>query len=199
MKFDYDKSWDKLTEALKAQKSVTESWAGFLEYFEKQAPKKYWELLKNLDLQTEQGELKDWLESLFKNSPIPDDTRALWIGIMKVEGENDGEIPAIYLIGSNTYDEENLDWAASPTYLPENRYVCPGILQDIDNIIKTDKKEFQFLDWILPVAYCGLTIDEIFRTKFDKDLALHNKSSLQIVVGHDGGDYLELSPLVASA
>lgn len=197
MKFDYEKSWDQLTQVLQAQLPVTEAWTNFIESLKNQAPKKYWQLLKNLDLKTEQNEIKDWVESLFKNSPMPNDTQAIWIGIIKVEGENNEEIPAIYLIGSTAYEREDIDWAADPTYLPDNRYVCPGILRDIDDIIKIDKKEYQFFDWILPVAYCALTFDELFRAKIDKDLVLDGKSVLHIVVGHDSGDYMELSPLIA--
>ena len=197
MKFNYEASWDELTKVLQAHSSVSEAWINFLNSLEKQAKKKYWQSLRALDITTEQEELKDWIEGMFTNFPIPADTKALWIGIIKVEGEENQEMPAIYLIGSNEYDTDDIDWAANATYLPDNRYVCPGILTEIDDIIRVDKKDYQFLDWILPVAYCALTLDELFGKKIDKKIALQHHSILHIAVGHDSGDYLEISPLVA--
>jgi hypothetical protein len=117
---------------------------------------------------------------------------AIWLGIFKfADGKN--EIPAMYLAGADTYDKDDIEWACHPTYLPDNRYVQSGVLQQIYDIARTDKENYEFLDWILPVAYCTFTFDEIIRTKLNKKLFITSKTRLFAATGHDSGDYMDLS------
>lgn len=69
------------------------------------------------------------------------------------------------------------------------------MLQHIDNIARTDKENYEFFDWILPIAYCAFTFDEIIRKKFDTNLFLKYKDKLFVSVGHDSGDYVDLTPI----
>ena len=195
MNFDYDKTWESLKAVLKKELDIMGSWNAFIDLIEKQISKPYWQSLKELALESEQEDIREWIENLALESPLPDDIKALWIGIIRVEGDDGQEIPTIYLVGSNNYNEDDIDWASEPTYMPDNRYVCPTVLREIDNIIRTDQKDYQFLDWILPIAYCALTLDEIIRIKINRGLLLGRKKILHVTVGHDSGDYLEISPL----
>jgi len=192
MEFQHDKSWDCLERIFKNKLSAKKAWNDFIDFHEQINPKPYWTDLRNLDIENEQNDIVNWIQQLLTDSPLPESVQAIWIGILRLE-DNGNEIPAIYLVGADTYDKDDIDWACEPTYLPENRYVLPGILKEIDDIIKTDNDNFEFLDWILPLAYCTFTFDEIVRIRIDKNLFLSKRDKIYVATGHDSGDYLDLS------
>lgn len=192
MEFQHDKSWDCLERIFKSKLSAKEAWNDFIDFHEHMNPKPYWSELRNLDIEDEQNDIVNWIQQLLTDSPIPVNVQAIWIGILRLE-DNGNEIPAIYLVGADSYDKNDIDWPCEPTYLPENRYVLPGILKEIDDIIKTDNDNFEFLDWILPLAYCSFTFDEILRTRINKTLFLSKRDKIYFAIGHDSGDYLDLS------
>ncbi len=194
MEFQHDTSWDYLTELLRSKLKAQDAWMKFIDRHEKDLKRNYWADLRNLNINEEQAEIVEWIEKVVVDEPIPKTIVAIWVGIFKLASD-DKEIPTIYFVGADTYDKEDIDWASDPTYLPDNRYVQPGILQQIDNAIRPDKENYEFLDWILPVAYCAFTFEEIIRTKLNKKLFLKNKSKVFAAVGHDSGDYVDLSPI----
>src|SRR3989344_2806408 len=184
MNFNYDKSWEHLLKIFKSQLPVNEAWIKFIEFHEKNAPKTYWAKLKSFDLAAEQVLLKDWMEDIVKRSPLPDAVVALWLGLVKFKKE-DKEMYAIYLSGATTYTKNDTDWLADLSYLPEDRYAVPGILNELHEIIQKDKTDYEFLDWILPVAYNAFMLDELIRTSLDKTLFLKHKPELFFATGHD--------------
>ncbi len=194
MEFKHDKSWENLKSIYDLKLTAKEAWNKFIEFHEQTNPKTYWTDLKNIDIEAEQIELKQWLEKLIENNPLPKETVALWVGLLKLE-DNEMEVPTIYLVGADTYDAEDIDWACEPTYLPENRYGQPALLKEIDEIAKTDENNYEFLDWILPLAYSTFTIDELVRTKLNKTIFLKHHSNINVAVGHDSGDYMNLSTI----
>ena len=194
MDFQHEESWDGLTTILSLKTNAKDSWNKFIDFHEQVAPKSYWASLRQLDIEAEQAEIVNWLQQLVNLSPIPDSIVAFWIGILKF-ADNDKEISTIYFSGADTYDKDDIDWACDPTYFPENRYVQPELLQQIDNIARTDEENYEFFDWILPLAYCAFTFDEIFRTKIDKQTFLKSTKEIFVAVGHDSGDYVDLTPL----
>lgn len=194
MDFQHDKTWESLTTIIASKLTAEDAWNKFIDYHEKVVPKPYWNTLRQLEINGEQVELVQWLQELLTNNPMPDTVVAIWFGILKV-ADNNKEIPTIYLIGADTYDKNDSDWASDPSYLPDNRYAQPHILQQIDNIARTDEENYEFFDWILPLAYSTFTLDEIIRTKLDKQLFLAGKGKLFAAAGHDNGDYMELTTL----
>ena len=194
MEFQHDKSWDNLTTIFASKLTAKDAWNKFIDFHEQTVPKSYWTSLRQLDIEEEQTEIIHWLHQLVTASDIPDNIVALWVGILKF-ADNEKEIPTIYLVGADSYDKDDIDWACDPTYNPENRYVQPGVLKEIDDIAKTDEDNYEFFDWILPLAYCTFTLDEIIRTKLDKKLFLKSKGKLFVAVGHDSGDFMNLSTI----
>jgi hypothetical protein len=192
MEFSHDKSWDCLTNIYSDKLTAKNAWNKFIDFHEQILPKNYWNAFRQIDIEEEQSEIVDWLQQVVISSPIPESVVALWIGIVRF-ADNDKEIPTIYFIGTDTYNKEDIDWASDPTYLPENRYAQPGVLQQIDDIAKLDIDNYEFFDWILPLAYCTFTFDEIIRTKLNQKLFLNFKNKLHVAVGHDSGDYMDLS------
>jgi len=194
MEFQHDKSWEILKSIYDLKLTAKEAWNKFIEFHEQTNPKTYWTSLKNIDIEFEQIEIKEWLEQLIENNPLPKETVALWIGLLKIT-DNEMEVPTIYVVGTDTYDTEDIGWACEPTYLPENRYGQPALLKEIDEMAKTDEDNYEFLDWILPLAYSTFTIDEIVRTKLNKTIFLKHHSRINFAVGHDSGDYMNLSSI----
>jgi len=192
MEFQHDKSWKTLKSIFELKLSAKEAWNMFIDFHEQTNPKIYWSNLKDIDIETEQVEITEWIEQLITNNPIPKETVAIWIGLLKL-ADNEIEVPTIYLVGADTYDAEDIDWACEPTYLPENRYGQPALLKEIDEIAKSDEDNYEFLDWILPLAYSTFTIEEILRTKLNKRLFLKYHDRINVAVGHDSGDYMDLS------
>ncbi len=194
MEFQHDKSWDSLTTICASKLTAKDAWNKFIDFHEQTVPKPYWAALRQLDIDKEQADIVEWLQHIVTTSPLPESVIALWVGILKF-GDNDKEIPAIYLAGADNYDKDDIDWACDPIYIPKNGYAQPQLLQQIDDIAKTDEDNYEFLDWILPLAYCALTLDEVIRSKLNKKLFLTSKDKLFVVTGHDSGDYLDISSI----
>jgi hypothetical protein len=195
MTFKHDSSWENLEKTLEAQLPIKEAWNKIIDFHAQIFPSDYWTELRQLDVAAEQEEIKDWLTNLVLNKPLPEQVVALWIGITKLLDDDANEVCTIYLSGADSYDQEDIDWATEPTYEPENKYGVLDVLNAIENIIEQDSVNYSFLDWILPLAYCALTLDEIFRNKLDSKLFLQSQNKLFTATGHDSGDYLNLSPI----
>lgn len=195
MKFDRTASWDNFEETFDLKLPIDKSWEKIISFHEDAVPKPYWDALRRLNVEFEQIAIQKWLEQLVIKSPIPANVVALWIGIVKLM-DKEKEVYAIYLTGSDSYDEEDIDWATESTYEPSGRYLFIGILNEIDDIIVNDSSgDYSFLDWILPLAYCALTVDDIIRTKLNKTLFLTSRERLFVSLGHDSGDYKDLSAI----
>ncbi len=195
MEFQHDKSWETFRTILNSKVTARQAWTKFIEFHEQNFPKPYWTSLKEIEIEEEQTNIINWLTNVVTKKPIPKKIVAIWIGLLKFAGDNESEIPTIYFGGADNYDKDDSNWACDLTYLPDNRYAQPGLLQDIDTISKAYEDDYEFLDWILPLAYCAFTFDEIIRTKLDKSLFLKHKDKIFVAVGHDSGDYIDLTTI----
>lgn len=194
MDFQHDQSWNNLMEVLDSKLPIKESWNRIINFHESIISKPYWSSLRQLDFETEQDEICNWLEQLVIKSPVPQNILAFWIGITKMKYKSK-ILPTIYVVGSKSYDNDNIEWACNPVYEPDNRYALPEILAEIDKILKSDKGNYEFFDWLFPMAYCSLTFDDIIRSKLKKELFLNGRKRLFITVGHDEGDFVNVSTI----
>ena len=194
--FSHDNSWNYFEELLKQKISAKDAWENLIDFHEKVKEKIYWKDLTNINVISEQKEVKHWLQSIVLKNPIPNEVRALWIGITKFEDQNlKKEIFAIYLQGSASYDAEEIDWASDPIYEPEGAYVALKNLNLISQFLESDKVDAPFLIQLLPLAYCSFLLDEIFQSQLDKEKFTFYKSKLYITTGYDSGAYQNLSIL----
>lgn len=193
MNFEHNNSWDNFESVLKSRPSVKDGWHQIIDFHRNIKEKPYWDSLKQLGLQAEQKEIKDWLESTVTDEPFDKNIVSFWIGINKFLDDAENEVYAFYLAGCESYDIEDAEWATEPTYLPENRYFISEVLNEIDKLIKNDKEDFSILDWILPLAYCSLTLNDLINNKLDKSKFLKHQDKLFVTTGHDGGDYMNLN------
>lgn len=185
-----------MEKTLNAELSITDGWNQVIDFHKNIKEKSYWTDLKQLDFETEQNELKDWLESLATDEPFGKEIIAFWIGINKFLDDSGDETYAIYLVGCESYDKEDIEWATEPTYLPEDRYFISGLLNEIDNKIRTDKDDYSILDWILPLAYSSLTINDLIENKLDSSKFLKYQDKILVTTGYDGGDFMNLKSIV---
>ncbi len=190
MEFQHDESWEAMASILESKIAIRDAWNKFIDFHEKQAAKPYWLQLRRMDIEAEQSDIVEWLRHLLTNYPLPESVIALWIGIFRTA---EGAIPTIYLSGAEDYSAGDSEWACDPLYAPNGSYAQPKVLRDMDAIFRTDQENYVFFDWIFPLAYCAFTFDDVFRTKIDKKFLLKSKSEMFVTVGHDSGDYIELS------
>lgn len=196
MDFTHDKSWDAFETILQNRLSLQDSWKQLLDFHKKTKIKKYWAELLNQNYSQEQKEVAEWVNELVVKYPIPSSVRALWIGIAQLYDEKENkEFYAYYLQGADNYDENDIEWATEPTYDPDEKYFVPDILNNIISIVKMDKNDFSFLDWILPIAYSSFLFDGILRNELDKSKFLTSQRQLHVSLGYDGGDFKELTPI----
>lgn len=196
MAFTHDKSWDAFETIFKNRLSLQDSWKQLIDFHEKIKAKKYWTELLSQNYTQEQKEVREWLNELAAKNPIPSSVKALWIGVAQLYDEKENkEFYAYYLQGADNYDEDDIEWATEPTYEPEEKYFVPDILNNINGIIKKDKKDFSFLDWILPIAYSSFLFDSVIRNELNKSKFLTYQSQLHVSLGYDGGDFKELTPI----
>ncbi len=196
MKFNHDSSWDNFEEVFSTRPTFKTGWNKIIDYHENIVKKPYWSELRNMNFETEVTEMKEWIEGVLTNSPITKDTIALWIGLIKTLDNSEKETYALYLVGSNTFDKSDIEWATEPMYLPENRYAIFETLNRIEELIKNNGDEdFYFLDWILPLSFSALLIDEYIRTNLNKSLFLTYSNEINIAVGFDSGDYYNLTTI----
>jgi hypothetical protein len=197
MEYSYDKSWDAFEEIFNAKLGIKESWNKIIDFHEAIKPKSYWSLLRELDVEAEQEDIRDWMEQIVENSPLPKSVVALWVGITQLwDEETQKDYYAIYLTGASTYDAEDIDWAAKPKYEPEENFGIVQVLTQLTQIISDDQTDFSYLDWILPISYVAFSIDEIIRSNsLEKKIFLKGKNLLHVTTGYDEGDFVNLTPI----
>lgn len=197
MKFDHDASWNNFLAVFNERLPIREGWNSIIDFHEKIVSRPFWSELRNLNVEEEQENIKNWMEQLVTRDPIPATVKALWMGFVKLEDEENSS-SVISLVGCDDYDWEDLEWTAEISYEPENRYGVLEVLNQIDKLTNAgDEEEHEFLDWILPLAYCALTLDEIIRTKLDPALFLRSQKKIFVSTGHEDGDYKNLSQIRA--
>lgn len=191
----HEAAWLNLEAILKEELPIKTAWQKLIDYHADANPKQYWSLIKTLDVGTEQEKINEWFEHTITNIPLTKNIIALWIGITKLwDDDNDREFYAIYITGSDSYNTVDVDWAVQPLYDPEEKYIVLNVLNTIDEILKTDEDDYGFNDWIVPIAYCSLTISDIIRTKLDK-ITFKNLKNLFVSFGYDGGDFIAIKPI----
>jgi hypothetical protein len=195
MEFKHDQTWDTFEQVFNSHPTTKDGWNKLIDFHQKTKEKPFWTALRNLDFETEQLEIKNWLEELVQTEPIDKKIIAFWVGITKFVDDQDKESYTIYLVGCDNYDESDIEWATEPTYMPEERYFTFDTLNKIDEIIKADSDDYSFLDWILPLSYCALTLDNIIRNNLDSKLFLKYHDKIFVSTGHDSGDYKNVSAI----
>jgi hypothetical protein len=196
MKYSHNKSWEKFQEIFSNQESIQSKWESIVKYHQVIKRNDFWKGILKINLESEQDEILAWFQDVITHEPLPESVRGIWVGIAKLwDEENQVECYALYLHGADQYDEEEIEWANAPTYQPdvERRYLALEGLNELDALIVNDN-DYSFLDWILPLAYTSIILDNLIRNKVDKKL-FKNSVEIGFTVGFDSGDFQVLTPL----
>ncbi|MGF7076885.1 hypothetical protein [Mucilaginibacter sp. R-33] len=196
----HEAAWDSLTSTINLNLPLRDSWDKIIDCCSKLITADYWDKLKQLDIEADQADLALWMERLAIQSPIPENVLAIWIGIIRILNQDDAgaekEVYAIYLNGADNYNSDDAEWALDPVYDPQHKYIIPDILILIDEILKADRKNHVFLDWILPLAYASLAINDIVKFRLKKEYFIKYQRSLFVSVGFDDGDLVNITPII---
>lgn len=194
MEFEHDKSWSILKHIIALRLPAKEAWTQFIDAHEKAFGGSFWPDLKQVAIEKEQDDIIQWLQQIVIENPIPENIVAFWIGIVKFFDDQNNAIPTIYIAGAENYELNDLKWTEELSYLPDKRYAQPEALRKMDNLALEDEENYGYLDWILPIAYCAFTFEDIF-SRINTQLFLTHQEKLFISTGHDSGDYIDLTPV----
>ena len=189
-------SWGILIENLAAKAGIVKGWNNILDFHSELFQSTGLDILRNLPVLDEQIGIRNWIDKLLLESPIPTSILAIWFGLFTMN-DTEGQRPVLYIHGSQLDPNDNGDWACQVDYQPLHRYVAPKVLLVVDSIVSKEQKNGSFLDWILPLSYCVLTLDEVVRARNDKILKTESTRSLHVAVGFDDGDFMEITPLLS--
>jgi len=112
-----------------------------------------------------------------------------------MDEDTEQEFYATYITGCDTYDSEDIEWATEPVYVPEERYFISEVYNNIEKLIPAKDEDHSFLDWLLPLAYYTLQLNDITRNNLNTGYLLKHQAKLFVACGHDGGDYINLQPI----
>jgi hypothetical protein len=192
--FENVQVWDDFEAIFNQRLPVAQSWSKLIDLLENIKAKPYWAQIRNIDIKTERKEIKDWFELTFSTDEITAETKCLWVGIQEYADKDDAKLYGIYLIGYDVAGPDEID-GDEPSYSPEDSMIIIDNLSAIEKLINSDNDDYDFLDWLLPVAYCSLVLDDIIRQDLYKLLVLKFNDKMPAAVGYDGGDYITLSTI----
>lgn len=200
MSFQYDTSRDFLESVLASRPGLLEGWHRIIDFYEQQAARPYWSDFRNLDITAEREAILAWWHGMLREEPLPESVVAFWLGLFKfMEETSNEESYSLYLVGCEHYHPDQMDWTADPVYEPEGRYFIPARLNRLGALLRQHEidhhDDYCLLDWILPLAWCALILDDLIRHHLDKTLLLRSRSRLFVQIGFDDGDYLYLSAI----
>lgn len=199
MEFSYEGSWTALEEILGKREGIAASWEALIDFHAQIKPAAYWSALRNVDFTEERAEMADWLHELAETYPLPDSVQALWIGIVQFYDEEQRRtIYAYHVLGADAYDPQDAEWATEPSWQPELGHFVPDSLKMLNSALAEAKEDFSFLDWLLPVAASAFVFDNIIQTQLDHSKFRVATTPLPVTIGYDNGDFISLSPIVAS-
>jgi hypothetical protein len=127
-------------------------------------------LFKKTNTPDNKKELFAWLNNINLNSKPTNDVKAYWFGLFETPNGY-----TIYLTGSNTYDENDSDWACNVDFAPKEKYMELGL------------KGYKWED-VLKIA-----IDLVKSFIESEDYKKHFISKADhIAIGFDDGDLIKI-------
>lgn len=120
---------------------------------------------------TIQQKINNWLDNIVATEKPDKEIIAYWVGIFKsIDGYK------TYLIGSKTYDDNDVDWACNVDFEPKNKYLTLGqsgadwqvVLDEVKKCVmdylQTQAFKSSFLEKSTAIA-CGFDDGDLYRLK----------------------------------
>jgi hypothetical protein len=113
-------------------------------------------------------ELEQWLSNICKTEAPDKSIVAYWFGIFE------SETYMLYLVGSNSYDSNDDDWACNTDFVPKHKYFA---------LVNEDYKDLDWEDLLMKVK--SKLVDFMKSTTFQNSFFAE---ATAIAVGFDDGD-----------
>lgn len=185
-------AFERIQELLRVPTTVRSGMLDLLDFCEKEKPAPIWASFRDLDLDSDQKELTNWLCRLLENEPPPVAINGLWFGLFNPYLDDGKPTSCLYLAGSERFDPSmsDPDWACGPEYFPEGRYASSQILTRIYRDSHADPEDVGGqAEFTLCLGYSCLVIAEWCRGPMRQDL-LGSASFRGVAAGFDSGDVL---------
>lgn len=168
-----------------------------LDFCQKQQPSPRWKKLYQLNYEDDLLNLAFWLETVLLVEPPPQGITGYWFGLINPMLEDGAPTSCLYLAGSKFFkaEEEVPDWACSPAYWPEGRYLDSAVLTEIYRTVSKGRGEISQLgEYALCLGYAALAIATCCRSPL-RDILLDKAAFRGVVVGFDDGDEILIDVL----
>lgn len=183
MEVDLVAAYDTIAGLVRESKNLQHSWTSLISYGESLVPAAEWTAVKDLDIARDVALVKEQINIITKSEPIPPDVTCLYFGLFTAAYEGtDKPCAGFYISGVVDYDPEDPDSVCDPFYFPEERYIQSPILDVIMDYAQSDLPISELMDYAIMLGAAGLI------AKY----AMQEKQQLQVVVGFDDGDAMEV-------
>lgn len=166
---------------------------------EEMAPSPIWARFRELDWQSDQQGLTQWLKNLLEDEPPPSTINGFWFGLFNPYLDDGKPTCRLYLAGSERFDPSmgDPDWPCHPAYFPEGRYSPSDVL----TVIYRDSEAaggrvVPIAEYALGLGYSALVIADWCKGSLRQEL-LGSATSRGVVAGFDDGDFLLIDVLRA--
>jgi hypothetical protein len=192
MNISHEDAWASLERTLSQKQSATDAWDDFLTSMETIAPHRIWDQLREITVENEQQEIREWLNGAAEVRDLPDSIQGFWIGITQMHVKSvDRDVYAYYVVGCDSFSEEDAEWATESSLRLTDTYCAPDFLLEVQTMIADEDGEL--LDWILPLALSAFVFDDIIRNSLNPKFHKSGLSEMKFAVGYDGGDFAILN------
>lgn len=185
--FDIVQAHDTVAAVLSTPIAVDDGMSLLIDYCAEHEPWQGWDVLRKLEFESDQLNLKRWLEDLLTQEPPPDDVNAFWFGLFNpvIKGKS---TCGLYAAGTKTFDreDEDFEWACDPAWLPDGRYAKSQILNDIYQRVNKAKDSVSSYQYVLCLGYAGLVLNQL-ATTLPLSTWLGKESSRALAIGFDSG------------
>lgn len=136
-----------------------------IDYCAEQEPWHGWNVLRRLEFDSDQLNLKQWLEELLTHELPPDHLKAFWFGLFNpvINGKS---TCGLYAAGTEAFDhkDEDFEWTCNPAWLPDGRYAKSKILDAIYQRVNKAKDAVSRYGYVLCLGYAGLVVNQLATT-----------------------------------
>jgi hypothetical protein len=185
--FDIVQAHDTVAAVLSSEVDVDDGMSLLIDYCAEQEPWRGWNVLCKLEFDSDQLNLKQWLDELLTQEPPPDYVKAFWFGLFNpvINGKS---TCGLYAAGMKTFDrkDEDFEWACNPAWFPDGRYAKSKILDTIYQRVNKAKEPVSSYQYVLCLGYAGLVLNQL-ATTLPLSQWLGKKSSRSLAIGYDAG------------
>ncbi|QDU58886.1 hypothetical protein [Aeoliella mucimassa] len=157
-----------------------------------------WTQLRQLDFDSDQERLTNWLSELLTAEPPSEEINGLWFGLFNPCTDDGEAICQTYIGGSTDFDadSESDEWVCNLKYLPDGRYAESKVLPEIYRRVELLEEDnlFYLGEAFLCHGYLALVISNWCHGPMRTQL-LKSAPIRAVVMGHDSGDFYRMAVL----